>query len=175
MRTAFLGEVIAAAFSVVPHGWAACDGALLNIADYPDLYQLLSTTYGGDGITTFALPDLRGRVIVDNDSSGFLPGNTGGETVHTLTLAEMPVHSHLVNVTNVSGAIGTPNGNYLAASSDPTTTVFYRPTGDGSTLNTGTIANTGGSQPHENMPPYLVMNYFICIGGGCGCACYPMQ
>ncbi|MBS1914164.1 MAG: phage tail protein [Bacteroidetes bacterium] len=171
MRHAFLGEVIAAAFSVVPHGWAVCDGTLLNIADYPDLYQLLSTTYGGDGVTTFALPDLKGRVIVDSNAPTLPPGTSGGEAAHTLTVAEMPAHSHDVGTTNVGGAIATPGGMFLAASNDASAVAMYRPTSDGSTLNSATIATVGSGDPHENMQPYLVMNYFICINGGC----YPVR
>ncbi|HVZ41985.1 MAG TPA: tail fiber protein [Candidatus Kapabacteria bacterium] len=171
MRHAFLGEVIAAAFSVVPHGWAACDGGLLNITDYPDLYQLLSTTYGGDGVTTFALPNLKGRVIVDGDSPTLPPGMSGGAATHALTTAEMPAHSHNVNTNNVSGALSNPSGLFLAASSDSSSVALYRPTSDGSTLNVATISTVGNGDPHENMQPYLVMNYFICISGGC----YPVR
>lgn len=170
MRHAFLGELIAAAFGVTPHGWALCDGALLNIADYPDLFQLLGTAYGGDGTTTFALPDLRGRVIVDDNGTTLLRGNSGGAAAHTLTIGEMPAHSHDVNVTDVAGALVTPGGNFLAATSDPQV-VFYRPTSSGVTLHSDTIATTGGGAAHQNMQPYLVMNYFICIEGGC----YPVR
>lgn len=170
MRHAFLGEVIAAAFSVTPHGWAVCDGALLNIADYPDLFQLLGITYGGDGTSTFALPDLRGRVIVDRNNAGLVPGNSGGAATHTLSVAEMPAHSHDVNVTDVSGALATPSGNFLAATSD-TNVNSYRPTSSGATLHPDSIAMTGGGGAHQNMQPYLVMSYFICIEGGC----YPVR
>ena len=167
MRSAFLGEIMAAAFDVVPHGWARCDGALLNVADYPDLFQLLGFTYGGDLVNTFALPDLRGRVIVDNNATTLLPGMAGGEATHVLTTAEMPAHSHNVQTCNSGGVFGSPSGNFLSGSSDASAASLYRPTGPDSTLNTATITNTGNNEAHENMPPYLVVNYFICIEWGC--------
>ena len=169
MAEPFVGQIIEAGFNFAPRGYATCDGQLLSIAQNTALFSLLGTTFGGDGVTTFALPDLRGRVAIHQGQGPGLTNRTmgeesGSETV-TLISSQMPMHNHLFSATNVAGAVGTPNGNFVAASSDSNTAVFYRPTSDGSTLNPQSIGLAGGNQPHNNMQPYLVINFCIALEG----------
>ncbi|MDB5035585.1 MAG: Microcystin dependent protein, partial [Chlorobi bacterium] len=138
------------------------------IAQNTALFSLLGTTFGGDGRVTFGLPDLRGRVPVHQGQGPGLTnrtmGEVSGEENHTLISSEMPMHNHLFSTTNVAGALGTPNGNFLGASSD-TNVAFYRPTSSGATLNPQSIGLAGGNQPHNNMQPYLVINFCIAMEG----------
>jgi microcystin-dependent protein len=169
MAEPFIGQIITTGFNFAPRGYATCDGQILSIAQNTALFSLLGTTFGGNGQTTFALPDLRGRVPVHQGQGPGLTnrtmGEASGEETHTLISTEMPMHNHLFNTTNVAGAVGTPNGNFLAASSDPSVSSFYRPTSDGSTLNPQSIGLAGGSQPHNNMQPYLVISFSIALEG----------
>jgi microcystin-dependent protein len=168
MAEPFIGQIIMAGFNFAPRGYATCDGQIISIAQNTALFSLLGTTYGGNGQTTFALPDLRGRVpIHQGQGPGLSPqfiGEVSGQENHTLINAEMPMHNHLVSTSNVSGAFGTPNGNFLAASSTPET-ALYRSTADGTTLNPQSIGLAGGNQPHNNMQPYLVINFAIAMEG----------
>jgi len=168
MAEPFVGQIIMAGFNFAPRGYATCDGQLLSIAQNTALFSLLGTTFGGDGRVTFGLPDLRGRVPVHQGQGPGLTNRTmgevsGSETV-TLISSEMPMHNHLVSVTNVSGALGQPNGNFIGASSN-NQTALYRPTSDGSTLNPQSVGLAGGNQPHNNMQPYLVINFCIAMEG----------
>jgi microcystin-dependent protein len=168
MAEPFIGQIIMAGFNFAPRGYATCDGQLLSIAQNTALFSLLGTTFGGDGRVTFGLPDLRGRVPVHQGQGPGLTNRTmgevsGSETV-TLISSQMPMHNHLLSVTNVAGALGTPNGNFIAASSD-SAVAMYRPTSDGSTLNPQSIGLAGGNQPHNNMQPYLVINFCIAMEG----------
>jgi len=168
MAEPFIGQIIQAGFNFAPRGYATCDGQLLSIAQNTALFSLLGTTFGGDGRVTFGLPDLRGRVAVHQGQGPGLTNRTmgemsGSETV-TLINSEMPMHNHLFTTSNVSGALGTPNGNFLSASSD-SNVALYRPTSDGSTLNPQSVGLAGGNQPHNNMQPYLVINFCIAMEG----------
>lgn len=168
MAEPFIGQIIQAGFNFAPRGYATCDGQLLSIAQNTALFSLLGTTFGGDGRVTFGLPDLRGRVPVHQGQGPGLTNRTMGEMSGTenvtLISSQMPMHNHLVNVTNVAGALPTPGGNFLAPSSDSAMSNF-RPTADGSALNPQSIGLAGGNQPHNNMQPYLVINYCIAMEG----------
>ncbi len=169
MAEPFIGQIIQAGFNFAPRGYATCDGQLLSIAQNTALFSLLGTTFGGDGRVTFGLPDLRGRVAIhQGQGPGLTPrvmGEAAGSETVTLINSEMPMHNHLMAVTNVSGAVATPNGNFIAASSDANAVVTFRPTSDGSTLNPQSIGLAGGNQPHNNMQPYLVINFCIALQG----------
>ena len=168
MAEPFIGQIITTGFNFAPRGYATCDGQLLSIAQSTALFSLLGTQFGGDGRVTFGLPDLRGRVPVhQGQGPGLTPrtmGEMAGEENHTLISTEMPMHNHLMSTVNVAGALGTPNGNFLAASNNNQTAI-YRPTSDGSALNPQSISLAGGSQPHNNMQPYLVISFSIALQG----------
>jgi microcystin-dependent protein len=156
MSTPFLGEVRLFGFSFPPKGWALCNGQLLPINQNQALFALLWTTYGGNGVQTFALPDLRSRTPI-HSGNGFVQGAMGGEEYHTLTLGELPAHSHAIGANATSADKSTPQGNFWANSGRN----LYASSPD-STMNSGV---TGGSQPHENRPPYLVINFCIALQG----------
>jgi len=168
MAEPFIGQIIMTGFNFAPRSYALCNGQLLSIAQNTALFSLLGTQYGGDGRVTFGLPDLRGRVPVHQGQGPGLTSRTmgemSGEETHTLINTEMPMHNHLLMTTNVAGALPSPNGNFLAASSDANVALF-RPTADGSTLNPQSIGLAGGSQPHNNMQPYLVISFSIALEG----------
>jgi microcystin-dependent protein len=159
----YLGEVKLISWNYAPRGWAFCNGQLLPINQNQALFAILGTTYGGNGQTTFALPDLRGRAAL-HMGSGFNTGNIGGEEAHTLIKSEMPAHNHFVNASDTQGNQNTVQGNILAREvgnpyggypASPSTT----------SLAPDTITNTGGSQAHENRQPYLVINFIIALQG----------
>lgn len=168
MAEPFIGQIIQAGFNFAPRGYAACDGQLLSIAQNTALFSLLGTQFGGDGRVTFGLPDLRGRVAIHQGQgpglSNHVIGEASGQEAVTLISSEMPQHNHPVAASNASGALGTPNGNFLAASSS-NQTATYRPTSDGSTLNPQSIGLSGGNQPHNNMQPYLTFYFCIALQG----------
>jgi microcystin-dependent protein len=160
MTEPFLGEIRIFSMGFTPRGWALCNGQLLPINQNQALFSILGTTYGGDGRTTFALPNLMGRVPL-HTGSGLTLGELAGEEAHTLTIAEMPSHMHT--------AVG---GNVAADQSNPTGSVWanapqnsYSTSPDGSVMNPGAIGLTGASQPHENMSPFLVLNFCIALNG----------
>jgi microcystin-dependent protein len=162
----FLGEIMLFAGAFAPRGWALCNGQLLPINQNQALFAILGTTYGGNGQTTFALPNLRGRVPIHFGQGPGLAlrtlGEVGGEEAHTVTLAEMPAHGHVARGSSAAGTSASPAGMFPAqnASHIPR----YLSTAD-TTLAATAIANTGGSQPHENRQPYTVLNYVICLQG----------
>src|ERR1044072_2422754 len=145
-------------FGFPPKGWALCDGQLLPINQNQALFSLLGTTYGGDGRVNFALPDLRSRVPI-HMGSGHRLGERGGEQWHTLSISEIPTHTHLVNVTN-SNANAAPTNNFFAAAN-----ALYQPAPGNTTLAPSTITSVGGSQAHLNMQPFLVLNFSIALQG----------
>lgn len=162
MATPFLGEIRVFAFNFPPKGWAMCNGQLLPINQNQALFSILGTTYGGDGRTTFALPNLQGRVPVYPHSSFSLGGSTGEES-HTLTLAETPAHTHTAVGSSATGTSNSPAGNVLGSS---TANPYVPPGGAGATtLNPATISASGGGQAHENRQPYLTLNLCIALSG----------
>lgn len=166
----FVGEIRAFAFDFVPSGWAKCEGQLLQISQYSALFSLIGTAYGGDGRTTFGLPDLRGRVAISQGSGLGLTnrniGTKGGEEVVALNTLEMPSHTHaaLINVNSATGNQTSPTNHFFA--SDPREKQ-YSSTVSNKTMNASsvTVQSQGGSQPHQNMQPYLTVNYCIALTG----------
>lgn len=161
MAEAFIGEVRLVPYNFAPRGWAFCAGQLLSIAQNDALFALLGTTYGGDGQTTFGLPDLRGRVPIHQSSTMLIGAVVGSESV-TLTTNEMAAHGHQLHVAGVAGTQTAPGGNYLGSASSKTLGKIYADTGDTTMAPSGFA---GGNQPHENRQPFLVLNYVICLEG----------
>jgi microcystin-dependent protein len=160
MAEPFLSEIRIMSFGFPPKGWALCDGQLLPINQNQPLFALLGTTYGGDGRVNFALPDLRSRVPIHVGTH--VLGERGGEQSHTLTISEIPQHVHTANATSKDGDNAVPTNNLLAraAPANP----YIAPTNLGA-LHAGTLGNVGGSQPHLNMQPFLVLNFCIALQG----------
>ncbi|MEM7049394.1 MAG: tail fiber protein [Acidobacteriota bacterium] len=166
MSEPFLAEVRMVGFNFAPRGWAFCDGQILPINQNQSLYSLLGTTYGGDGRTSFGLPDMRGRVPMhvgrSNGGGDHREGQKSGEETHTLSGAEMPQHDHVLQVTNNNGTTDQPNGRVLARAVGAT---IYGEFGSQVAMATGTVANVGGGQAHDNMQPYLAVNFVIALQG----------
>ena len=160
MSEPFLAEVRMVGFNFAPRGWALCDGQILPINQNQSLYSLLGTTYGGDGRTTFALPDLRGRTPIHR-SDTHPQGQKGGEETHTLSGAEMPQHTHVARASASPGNSPIAAGNVLADSA----VQLYANPNHLTELRPGTVANAGGGQGHENMQPYLAVNFCIALQG----------
>ncbi len=161
MSTPFLSELRIVSFNFAPKGWAECNGQLLPINQNQALFSLLGTTYGGDGQVNFALPNLQGRAPA-HMGGGLTLGEVGGETAHTLSVGELGTHTHPFLGTSAAATSGNPTGNTPAV---PSATVgsVYAP----GPANTPLAASqlTGGGQPHDNMQPYLVINYVIALQG----------
>jgi microcystin-dependent protein len=163
MADPFTGEIRLFAGSFAPTGWAFCNGQLLAINDYQNLFALIGTTFGGDGQSTFALPDLRGRVPMHFGQGPGLQsrtlGESGGSEQVTLTSAQMPVHTHTLMASNADGTRAAPAGNLwarseaLGFSADP-------PDAD---MHPASVSSSGGSQPHENMMPFVGLNFIIAL------------
>ena len=161
MGTPFLSEIKIVGFNFAPQGWAECNGQFLPINQNQALFSLLGTMYGGNGQTTFALPDFRGRVPI-HVGSGFTQGQAGGQEFHTVTQSEMPAHNHFVQASNATATTSAPGGNLLGVNN----IALYGPGGSNlTTLFPGTVSNVGGSQPHENRQPFLVLNFIIALIG----------
>ncbi len=158
MATPFLGEIKMVSFAFPPKGWAFCNGQLLPINQNQALFALMGTMYGGNGQTTFALPDLRGRTPM-HVGSGYVQGQAGGQEFHTLTQAEMPAHTHFVQGTSLTGNSTAPGGNRFAAARGQ-----YAESGDVA-MHPGSITNVGGSQPHENRMPFTVISFIVALQG----------
>ena len=164
MADPFLAEIRIMSFVFAPKGWAKCDGQLLPINQNQPLFALLGTMYGGNGQTTFALPDLRGRTPIHFDDNAHTLAERGGEESHTISIAEMPAHTHVLNASATDGNAPVPfgpSGNILAR----TVNNIYASPANLVALNPGTVTNTGGSQPHENMQPFLTLNFCIALIG----------
>jgi len=159
MSTPFLGEIRIMSFNFPPKGWAFCNGQLLPINQNQALFSLLGTYFGGNGQTNFALPNLQGRVPI-HQGSQFVQGQTGGEAAHTLNISEIPVHTHVVTASSNVADQGNPQGNYLAVESSNAYS-----TAPDNTMAPQAIPNAGGSQPHDNMSPYLVLTFCIALQG----------
>lgn len=161
MAEPFLSEIRIMSFVFAPKGWALCNGQLLPINQNQALFSLLGTTYGGDGRVNFALPDLRGRAPI-HVGDGHTLGEKGGEQAHTLSIAEIPTHTHVLNATPNDGAVAVPTGNFFgkAAPANP-----YSAPNQLGAMNAATVANVGGSQAHQNMQPFLVLSFCIALQG----------
>jgi microcystin-dependent protein len=159
MAEPFLGEIKVISWNFPPKGWAFCNGQLLPINQNQALFSILGTTYGGDGRTTFGLPNLQGRLPV-HVGNGISLGEQGGETAHTINISEMAAHTHAPVGSTAVPTTPAVGGNLWAPSnSNP-----FAATGNNS-MNPAGLTNTGGSQPHENMSPYLVLNFIIALQG----------
>lgn len=179
MSQPFVGQIIRVGFSFAPAGWMRCEGQLLPISQYETLFNLIGTTYGGDGQETFALPDLRGRVPLSMGqspgTSSYVIGQNGGTETVTLTGQQMPQHQHFANAVATGGSSATPGSSNMLANEGPagTTQVFtYAPydAANQTALSASSIAPNQGGQPHENRQPLLVILYCISLFG-----IYPSQ
>ncbi len=159
MAEPFLGEIRIVSFNFPPKGWAFCNGQLLPINQNQALFALLGTTYGGDGRTTFALPDLRGRVPI-HFGSGFSLGQNGGEESHTLAVSELPAHSHTVEASSNPADQASGQNNFFALQSSNA----YASTAD-QLMASQLVTSIGGSQPHPNLSPYLTLSFCIALQG----------
>ncbi len=160
MAEPFLSEIRLMSFAFAPRGWALCNGQLLPINQNQALFSLLGTTYGGDGRVNFALPDLRGRVPI-HVGAGHTLGERGGEPAHTLSIAEIPMHAHVLNVSSVAnGGNASPNGRVLGGANN----AYHAPTAL-TAMQAGSVTNTGGSQAHLNMQPFLTLHFSIALQG----------
>ncbi len=160
MSEPFLAEIRIVGFNFAPKGWAFCDGQILPINQNQSLYSLLGTTYGGDGRTSFALPDLRSRTPIHKSDGHILGQKAGSETV-TLTTAEMAAHSHTFRVSDKADNFRDPTGRVLCVSKQN----LYKDNDNTGTLNQGSVLNGGGSQAHNNMQPYTTLNFCIALQG----------
>jgi microcystin-dependent protein len=157
----FLAEIRIVGFNFAPRGWTLCDGQILPINQNWSLYSLLGTTYGGDGRTSFGLPDLRGRTPIHVGNSYPL-GTSGGEETHTLNDNEMPQHTHSLRASSQDGALHTPQNAYWAATS--TRSAFSNGVPD-TTMASANVIAMGDGQAHNNMQPYLALNFIIALQG----------
>lgn len=160
MAEPFLSEIRIMSFEFAPKGWALANGQLLPINQNQALFSLLGTTFGGDGRVNFALPDLRGRTPI-HVGSGHTLGERGGEQAHTLSIAELPTHTHVAQGVNVAGTLTGPGNNSLANAA----TAAYGAAQALVAMNAGSVTNTGGSQAHLNMQPFLTLSFCIALQG----------
>jgi microcystin-dependent protein len=164
MAEPFVGEIRMMAFNYVPtsHGWAMCNGGLLPINQNQALFSLLGTTFGGNGQTTFALPDLRGHTPI-HVGSGFNLGQKGGEQSHTLTTSELPTHAHILQASTATATTNIPTNTLVLGNTAPND--LYTGAASLTPLQPATISNVGGSQAHLNMQPFLVITFAIALLG----------
>jgi microcystin-dependent protein len=161
MAEPFLSEIRIMSFNFAPKGWAMCNGQLLPINQNQALFSLLGTTFGGDGRVNFALPDLRGRVPIEV-GDGHTLGEKGGEQAHTLSISEIPTHTHTLNATSVNGDLIIAAANQLAGSPSQ---LYQPPDNNLAAMNPASIASVGGSQAHLNMQPFLTLTFCIALQG----------
>jgi microcystin-dependent protein len=160
MAEPFIGELRLMSFTFPPKGWALCNGATLAINQNQALFSLLGTRYGGNGQTTFMLPDLRGRVPV-HAGNGWNPGTSTGEEAHVLNVNELPTHTHTVQMSSADADTAVPTGSVLAATNNG-----YAPAGqDRTPLVAETVTAIGGGQAHDNRPPFLTLSWCIATIG----------
>jgi microcystin-dependent protein len=164
MSQPYVGEIRIFGGNFAPVGWMFCDGQLLPISEYDTLFNLIGTYYGGDGQSTFGLPDLRGRLPI-HMGNGFVLSQTGGVETVTLTANTIPAHNHTVTASSSPSYTSVPNGNYLASGPD-----IYDQGKPGTAVMAGAISSAGGSQPHSNLQPYLCLDFIISLFG-----IYPSQ
>jgi microcystin-dependent protein len=162
MAQPYVGEIRMFAGNFAPAGWMFCEGQLLPISENETLFQLIGTTYGGDGESTFALPDLRGRIPV-HQGNGFILAETGGVEEVTLTVSQIPAHSHpmLGSTANASSAV--PDNNVFATANG--FDLYFGGVDGNNTTSPNTVGSVGGSQPHNNFQPYLCLNFIISLFG----------
>ena len=163
MSSPYLSEIRVVSFGFAPKGWAQCNGQLLPINQNQALFSLLGTTYGGNGVTNFALPNLQAKVPLHVGGGNTL-GQTGGEATHTLAVAEMASHTHQVTATSDAATVPSPGGAALAAAGASVGSV-YAPGPANTPLVQGSVATAGSSLPHENRQPYLTLNFIIALQG----------
>lgn len=161
MAQPYVGEIRMFAGNFAPAGWMFCEGQLLPISEYETLFNLIGTTYGGDGQSTFALPDLRGRLPI-HQGNGFVLAETGGVEEVTLTVQQIPAHSHPFLASSVPGTSSVPKDNVLATTS---TGFLYINENPNQAMTAAASLSTGGSQPHSNFQPYLCVDFIISLFG----------
>ncbi|WP_221090846.1 phage tail protein [Deinococcus aquaedulcis] len=163
MDEPYIGTIQICALPFAPRGWATCDGQLLPINQNQALFSILGTTYGGNGQTNFALPDLRGRVPMHWGTQGSLTlnlGQAGGEVAHTLSLGEMPAHSHTLVASTAAGSTSLPEGGLLASAP-----MYAAASSPLSALANTSVGSAGGGQAHNNLPPLSTLNFVIALVG----------
>jgi microcystin-dependent protein len=160
MAQPYVGEIRMFGGNFAPAGWMFCEGQLLPISENETLFNLIGTTYGGDGQSTFALPDLRGRIPI-HQGNGFILAETGGVEEVTLTTDQIPAHNHALLVSDDIPTQSNPEGNVPGQAAAK----FYRAGSPTTSLATGAVASVGGSQPHTNFQPYLCVNFIISLFG----------
>lgn len=162
MAEPFLSEIRLMSFNFPPKGWTFCNGQFLPINQNQALFALLGTTFGGNGQTTFALPDLRGRTPI-HVGNGHTLGERGGEQAHTLTISELPTHTHTLQAANVSAPVNTPTGSEVLANSSGSN--LYGPASNLAAMAANSVTSVGGSQAHLNMQPFLTISFCIALQG----------
>jgi microcystin-dependent protein len=162
MSEPFLSEIKIVSFNFPPKGWALCNGQFLPINHNQALFALLGTTYGGNWQTTFALPNLRGRVPISM-GSGHTLGEAGGSTAVTINIQQLPTHLHTLQASSATADLDTPDNTTLLGGSAPND--LYTGPAALTTMNPSSVTSVGGSQPHNNMMPYLVLNFIIALQG----------
>lgn len=160
MGQPYLGEIRMFGGNFAPVGWALCNGQLLSIAEHDALFQLIGTTYGGDGLTTFALPDLRGRLALHR-AAGLTAGNSGGTETVTLTESQLPVHSHVPQAQSAQGSLVSPTGGVWAAS----LLRQFTDSPPNAPMDAGALLPAGGGGSHQNMMPFLTITFIISLTG----------
>ena len=162
MAEPFLSEIRIMSFGFPPKGWALCNGQLMPINQNQALFSLLGTTYGGDGRATFGLPNLQGRTPISMGGS-FTLGQVGGQAAHTVTISEMPLHTHVANASTVNATATIPNSTLTFANGAQFE--IWRPFTNPVAMQPDVVSNVGGSQPHTNMQPFLTLNFCIALQG----------
>jgi microcystin-dependent protein len=160
MSEPYVGEIRMVGFNFAPNGWALCNGQLLAISENTTLFTLIGTTYGGDGQNTFGLPNLQGRIPFHQGNS-FVMGQIAGTETATLVTNQLPAHTHALAASSAAGTQPAPTGGYWAQS----TLAEYSTEAAAHTMAPTAVGSTGGSQPHDNMPPFLVINFVISLFG----------
>jgi microcystin-dependent protein len=167
MSQPYIGEIRLVGFNFAPAGWAFCNGQLMAISENEALFNLIGTTYGGDGQTTFALPNLQSRVIIHQGQgpglSNYIIGENAGVEAVTVATNQLPIHSHAANCSSSAGSQSSPVANIWSADAAGLTAEYSN--SQNGQMNAAAIGQSGGSQPHENRMPFLAMNYIISLFG----------
>jgi microcystin-dependent protein len=164
MSQPYIGEVRLVGFSFAPYGWSICNGQLISIAENSTLFQLIGTTYGGDGQSTYGLPNLQGRIPIhqgSNSMNTYVPGQLGGVESVTVTLNQFPAHNHLLSALSTAGGSNSPTGNVTASLAN----AYFKATPADPMSSAALGSSGGGSLPHDNMQPYLALNWVIALFG----------